>query len=71
VDLRDLRTGVLERAARLSGGSEALAGKLGVNSSMVDWWRAGKPVPASIFLRAADVIFEEDLKALTAGRDGV
>ena len=60
----DLRMGVLERAAQLSGGPEALAEKLGVNPRMVDWWLAGKPIPVDIFLRAADLIFESDLEAL-------
>jgi hypothetical protein len=60
----DLRRGVIERAAQLSGGAGPLAEKLGVSPSLVEWWLAGKPIPTDIFLRAADLIFESDLEAL-------
>jgi DNA-binding transcriptional regulator YdaS (Cro superfamily) len=56
----------LKRAAELVGGEEALARLLKVAPSHLALWiRGAVSPPGDIFLRAADIVSEHDLKQLS------
>jgi DNA-binding transcriptional regulator YdaS (Cro superfamily) len=60
-------TRTLKRAAELAGGEEPLARLLRVTPShLVLWIRGALPPPGDIFLKAADIVAEHDLKQLSA-----
>jgi hypothetical protein len=57
----------LQRAAVLAGGADALARILDVPGFCVDSWLGGvHPVPLEIFLRAVDMVLEDDMRSLRA-----
>jgi hypothetical protein len=50
----------LEHALRLKGGAEVLAACLDVSTDDVrDWERGLAPVPAPVFLKIVDLIYDE------------
>ena len=63
--LPTLYAGTLERAAELVGGEEQLALRLLVTPSHLALWMRGlASPPGDIFLKAADIVMEEDLRRL-------
>jgi hypothetical protein len=55
----------LQRAVLLAGGADALARMLDVPGFFVDSWLRGvHPVPLEVFLRAVDLVLEDDMKSL-------
>jgi|SoiMethySBSTD1v2_1073268.scaffolds.fasta_scaffold2878364_1 hypothetical protein len=56
----------LHRAAELLGGPDELAQYLGVPQSYLRVWLAGKPIPATVFLRTIDIIVEHEMDSLQA-----
>jgi DNA-binding transcriptional regulator YdaS (Cro superfamily) len=61
----------LRRAAELVGGESALAARLGVTKNELDLWiRNFVRPPSDIFLKAADIVGEHELRALQEQRKG-
>ena len=59
----------LRRAAELLGGEGALAARLGVTMNELDLWlRNFVRPPNEIFLRAADIVGEHELRVLNEQR---
>jgi DNA-binding transcriptional regulator YdaS (Cro superfamily) len=58
----------LSRAAQLAGGQEALAQRLDVEETQLALWMNGaaKP-PGDVFLKAADIVSEHELRVLSDG----
>ena len=55
----------LRRAAELVGGDDALARQLKVNPKHLDLWVRGlAEPPADVFLKAADIVSEHDLRQM-------
>jgi hypothetical protein len=55
------RTNTLSAAARVLGGTDALAETLGVSKLQVERWLGGQElVPTDIFLRAVDLLEQHD-----------
>ena len=62
--------GTLTRAAELVGGAEALALRLKVTPSHLALWLKGMVSPPSdVFLKAADIVSEDDLQQLSYRSD--
>jgi DNA-binding transcriptional regulator YdaS (Cro superfamily) len=55
----------LKRAAELAGGEEALARRLKVTPSHLELWiRGAVSPPGDVFLMAADIVSEHELKQI-------
>lgn len=53
---------MLKRAAEICGGYTVLAEQLGVSEFKVrSWLEAKRPLPDTIFLKAADIVLEDDV----------
>ena len=54
---------MLKRAAEICGGSKALGVRLGtVNELRLTAWMEGRsPLPGQVFLKAADIVLEDDI----------
>jgi DNA-binding transcriptional regulator YdaS (Cro superfamily) len=62
--------GTLQRAAELVGGEEALARRLKVTPSHLALWLQGIATPpCDVFLRAADIVSEDEIQRLTSKSD--
>ncbi|HEY9530110.1 MAG TPA: hypothetical protein VIQ55_01875 [Burkholderiales bacterium] len=61
--MQTLYARTLSRAAELAGGREALAQRLNVEETQLSLWLKGvaKP-PGDVFLKAADIVSEHELK---------
>ena len=51
----------LQRAVQIAGSAAALARTLGVPEPALRLWLDGDTIPSSIFLRAVDIIVEDDV----------
>jgi len=61
--LRTIHSSVLQRAAELVGGAEALAACLGIPQAWLQAWMRGEGMPpTNVFLRAVDIITERSLE---------
>jgi len=59
----------LRRAAELAGGELALAARLDVKpSALKSWMAAESKPPPEVFLKAVDIIGEDDLRQLAKNR---
>ena len=53
---------MLKRAAEICGGYAVLAAHLGVSEFKIRRWLEGKaPLPDPVFLKAADIVLEDDI----------
>lgn len=53
---------MLKRAAEICGGYSLLCGLLGVSELRLRQWIDGKqPLPDDLFLKAADIVLEDDI----------
>ena len=53
---------MLKRAAEICGGYNALCVRLGVNEHRLRGWLEGRaPLPDAVFLKAADIVLEDDI----------
>jgi DNA-binding transcriptional regulator YdaS (Cro superfamily) len=58
----DVYVRTLMRAAKIAGGEQKLASKLKVTPSHLSLWLGGLgPCPGHIFLKAVDLVLEQDL----------
>ena len=65
----DLYTRVLQRAAEVKGGPEALASYLGVADTTVRFWLQGKAtLPAHVFETLLDFLLADDVAGLTGAK---
>ena len=61
----------LRRAAELVGGESALAARLAVSENELDLWlRNFVRPPSDVFLKAADIVAEHELRVLHEQRKG-
>lgn len=67
--MSDLHVKTLKRAAEIVGGEEQLALKLKVTPSHLALWLEGLAAPpGDVFLRAVDLVTDDELSRLTAAR---
>ena len=60
--MSDVHVRTLLRAAEIAGGAQELAFRLKVTPSHLSLWMAGlEPCPGHIFLKAVDLVLEQDL----------
>jgi len=53
---------MLKRAAEICGGHSMLCAQLGVSEFRLRQWLEGKsPLPDAVFLKAADIVLEDDI----------
>ena len=62
---------LLKRAIEICGGWNTLCARLGVGEHTVKLWLDGKArIPESVFLKAADIVLEDDVAWAEADRRG-
>ena len=67
--MSDLHVKTLKRAAEIVGGEQQLALKLKVTPSHLALWLEGLATPpGDVFLRAVDLVTDDELSRLTATR---
>jgi DNA-binding transcriptional regulator YdaS (Cro superfamily) len=54
----------LQRAVQIAGSAAALARTLRVPEPALRMWLDGRPIPSEIFLRAVDIIVDDDVAAI-------
>jgi len=53
---------MLQRAAEICGGDDVLCAYLGVSKFRLNIWIEGRsPLPEQVFLKAADIVLEDDI----------
>src|SRR3954452_16553207 len=62
---------LLKRASEICGGYNALRAHLGVSEHVLKQWLEGKvPLPERAFLKAADIVLEDDIARAQQDRRG-
>jgi DNA-binding transcriptional regulator YdaS (Cro superfamily) len=65
----DFQTRLLERAVEICGGRDAACSRLGVSGHSLGLWIEGKArLPNAVFLKAADLVLEDDIARASSDR---
>ncbi|HYL89618.1 MAG TPA: hypothetical protein VEU32_12745 [Burkholderiales bacterium] len=66
--LHDIHTRALKRATEILGGEEKVRTFLGASEHDFSAWESQHELPRNIFLRLVDLITDEDVRRVAAGR---
>jgi hypothetical protein len=65
MELRNVRSRTLAKAAQIAGGQESLRRRLNVSALLLGIWISGvQPPPTDVFLKAVDIVEGEMIDAL-------
>ena len=65
----DFQTRLLQRAVEICGGPDAACLRLGVSEASLSLWLDGKArLPDAVFLKAADLVLEDDIARASGDR---